>query len=118
MKKYDKFLKVTGPTAKRVNKMTGATNLSKYIGESIAKKKNSEVKRTVSKKQAAVSAGKTLGSIAAVASVGGAAKSMVKKAATKKRVAQFNKKMDQYSGSLGKKYRRQEKYDFSQRKKK
>jgi hypothetical protein len=60
--------------ARAVNKLTGATNLSKYIGEGIAKKKNPAVQRTVTGKQALKSAGKTALSIATVAGVGGVAK--------------------------------------------
>lgn len=55
--------------ARLVNKMTGATNLAKYLGEGMAKRKNPAVQRTVSGKEALKSAGKTALSIATV--VGG-----------------------------------------------
>lgn len=56
--------------ARLVNKMTGATNLAKYLGEGYAKRKNPAVQRTVSGKEAIKSAGKTLLSAATVAGGG------------------------------------------------
>lgn len=71
--------------AKKVNKLTGGENLSKYFGEKIAMKMaKPEVKpfvsQTVSGTDALKSAGKVGLSIAAVASAGGLAKGLAKKA--------------------------------------
>jgi hypothetical protein len=60
--------------AKAVNKVTGGTQLAKYLGEGMAKRKNPAVTRTVSGKDALKSAGKVAMSIATVAGVGGVAK--------------------------------------------
>lgn len=69
--------------AQGVNKLTGATKLSKYIGEGMAKRKNPAVERTVTKKEALKSAGKTAMSIATVMGVGGALKLATKAKAAK-----------------------------------
>lgn len=69
--------------AQLVNKMTGATNLAKYLGEGMAKRKNPVVQRTVSGKDALKSAGNTALSIATVAGVGGVAKLATKAKAAK-----------------------------------
>lgn len=68
--------------ATRVNKITGATNLAKYIGEGMAKRKNPAVQRTVSGKDALKSAGSLAMSIGTVTGIGGALK-----LATKAKVA-------------------------------
>lgn len=60
--------------AKEINKMTGATNLAKYMGEGFAKRKNPAVTRTVTGKEALKSAGKTALSIGSLLSVGGVAR--------------------------------------------
>jgi hypothetical protein len=82
--------------AKRVNKATGATNLSKYIGESIAKRKNPAVKRTVTGAQARKSGARLAGTIAGLAAggaAGGAAKAAnkAKKLKAAKAVAKTRK---------------------------
>ena len=66
--------------ARLVNKMTGATNLAKYLGEGMAKRKNPAVQRTVSGKEALKSAGKTLLSASTVAGGGMAVLARVKTA--------------------------------------
>jgi len=73
--------------AKKVNKASGATQLSKYIGEGIAKRRNPAVKRTVTSAQAKKSAKKTAGTIAslAVGGVVGRAVAGVKKAKVAKK---------------------------------
>lgn len=78
--------------AQRVNKLTGATNLAKYMGEGMAKRKNPAVDRTVTKKEALKSAGKTAMSIATVMGVGGVLKVATKAKAAKATVHGASKK--------------------------
>lgn len=56
--------------ARAINKVSGATNMAKYVGESIAKRKNPAVERTVSKKDAYKSAARTALTIATLGGVG------------------------------------------------
>jgi len=69
-KPKSKVRKVADKAAKRINKATGATKLAKYAGETIARRKNPTIKRTVTGKQAAKSAGKVAGTIGTLAAGG------------------------------------------------
>jgi hypothetical protein len=104
--------------ARLVNKVTGATNLSRYIGESIAKRRNPAVQRTVTGKQALKSAGKTALSIATVAGVGGVAKLATKAKTAKTYVHGMGSKFIKrtYSGHEREGYRQAAKRNAAKRK--
>lgn len=86
-KKKSKARKIVDKTARKINKLSGATNLAKFTGETIAKRKNPAVKRTVTKKQAAKSGAKVGATIASLGAGGVIAKAAKVRKAAKARKA-------------------------------
>jgi len=69
-KKKSAFRKFADKASRKITKAVGAKNLAKYAGETLARRKNKSIKRTVTGKQALKSAGSLASVIAPIGAVG------------------------------------------------
>lgn len=120
-KKKSNLRKKVDKASRVITKAVGAKNLARYAGESIAKRKNSNVERTVTKKQAiksGVSLAANIASLAAGGAAGGTvrAASNARKAVAVKKAAKAKAATKRSNAFLKRTYSGHEKEAFRQAK--